>query len=826
MYNESEQLNGSAPSGKELARMRRAMLSTAGKSASMASVRHAVAAKQKAEMPSNENFVASSSQASNAIDLNLMASGSVREANRLRRQTMSTQGKSSTNHAKAIPLPASIYVQPLSSGESSVFDAPESDSMTMHVISSSNQHQPLAQMSAGRTIAMARRQAMAQTGKSGMQKVSKAAKVAMSMPGQDFKSALEKGVTGRQLAQLHRSESSNSGMVKSSTAVTRPTGRVRPKKIQPTKVEFTQTLSGQSVSGTRVDANNGVTGIESGECSHVTGTEYLSDEHFTQVCDSKPVAAPAKVLNMQTLSGKNVTGVDVSVSQKVTGVESGSSLTITGSEYFGTDYYQAQGVTAPKPNATKVSVMSGCNGTGVTGTNVGSNASVTGVEVGSMREISGSCYLSDGERVVGNRNPEKVIMSHTARGGQVSGSLAARSEGVTGNEAGSCKAVTGTEYLSNEEFKSFCGSDSVPLNADKVIVAKSAKNIAVTGQPQQLDVGRITGNDIGNKRRISGSQYHDVQFVSLKKAAPVATIKRQPVSLVQPASTASDLGAYTFPKFLGDSQGGNLAVTGIAVGVNENLTGSDKGICKTVTGDQPAVDNLLSAYCATHPVRVVSVTPVSGDVAFNSSKMTGNERGACSAGVTGGYISVDTPVSHRASAPVLTPDAPYASLARGRVLTGNAELESRHLTGTRGFHAQRHENPQRAMNGCMASVMKSVNHQEPVAPPIVVEPVKPVQSSVDSALITANKLTGNGSQDGHKVTGDAWASSSSVTGTEGVSSKSRNPTEKGNPKSWMVGASVYKDVEREVRVSSINITGSSSGGAKGVSVTYSGGARG
>jgi hypothetical protein len=389
--------------------------------------------------------------------------------------------------------------------------------------------------------------------------------------------------------------------------------------------------------------------------------------------------------------------------------------------------------------------------------------------------------------------------------------------------------------LTSEDFKS-CGINKFVGNADKVVAGSSAKGMPVTGQLLDDKAGRVTGNENLKNERVTGNQYHDRQLASFS-ARNGSSIKRLNASLIKGVDTAQQESS-DFPKAEGDGQNSMLSVTGHSYAGNQAVTGNRKGLCQVLTGDAPEVTDIMTAYCQSHPLPVVSSKPVSGDLPLNSQRMTGNDRGICDGGVVTGGYRADTLVDcARPSAQSVQSAMPYASLERNNRLTGNASWDDGIVTGTRGF--DRRSAPARQfMNVSMAQTMKQV---KTVAQPVMVEPERThpatspvaqpvmVEPSVTSVVpVVLPKLTGDGSQQGVKVSGDAWANSRHVTGTEGFSSRGRNLTERGQHNSWVVGASVYKDVpKQEERASSVKITGSSGNGiSKGAAITYSGGARG
>jgi hypothetical protein len=95
----------------------------------------------------------------------------------------------------------------------------------------------------------------------------------------------------------------------------------------------------------------------------------------------------------------------------------------------------------------------------------------------------------------------------------------------------------------------------------------------------------------------------------------------------------------------------------------------------------------------------------------------------------------------------------------------------------------------------------------------------------EQPLPAAQRLSGEGSQQGRRISGDAWDGNTRVTGTEGSSSLARNPSMRGQPRGTGVSAMSFRSVERPVVPDSV-ITGSAGNTRGGATVTVSGGARG
>lgn len=260
--------------------------------------------------------------------------------------------------------------------------------------------------------------------------------------------------SGRDAAKRHRIKQCTG---RGRTPACRPSGRLRP---VPPKVEFGTTLSGNWVSGTQVERTVPVTGSEAGTCRAVTGTEYIGSEQFDQFCGTRPEGAAAKSCISETSLGSFVTGMQIGRSARMTGDESGSCKTVTGTEYLGSERFeefcQRKGI-SDRPVKVAVGSTQG-KGMPVTGSDEARISRVTGAESGASRNITGSQYGDAGVARMTINGPSKVALTHTVAGRPVTGTEVGRSVRVTGDEAGECSQISGTEYLSNEQFVSLCST--------------------------------------------------------------------------------------------------------------------------------------------------------------------------------------------------------------------------------------------------------------------------------------------------------------------------------------------------------------------------------
>ena len=208
--------------------------------------------------------------------------------------------------------------------------------------------------------------------------------------------------------------------------------------------------------------------------------------------------------------------------------------------------------------------------------------------------------------------PAKVEVGHTLSGQSVTGTMVERSKKVTGNEPGSCRPVTGTEYIGSEQFDTLCSTRPAPAPA-KVGLSSTVRDHKITG----TEVGRsinVTGDEVGSCSGITGTEYLAAErFDEFCAARPTPA----------PAKVAAT-----------ESAKGKI-ITGTLVNRNSSATGGEQGANRSITGtgypQTTAGGQVPEKVASTHTARGMSVT---GTAVGHSSKMTGDENGACR-GITG-----------------------------------------------------------------------------------------------------------------------------------------------------------------------------------------------
>ncbi len=351
----------------------------------------------------------------------------------------------------------------------------------------------------GRLLSMARRAAMADRGKSGVDALSGHSRNAATTS-----LMRNAGVSSREIAKRVREERCAHG--KCGDLGPRPSGRTRSnaRAGAPPKVEVSETASGQTLTGTRVGRSARTTGDESGACRAVTGTEYMGAELFQEFCGIDPSPAPGRQSAMTlTEHGQPLTGVQVGRSDKVTGDETGAGRQLTGTPY-----------TAPGPEGAppKVRASQTFSGGTLTGSMVGRSERMTGDEPGTCQRVTGDEYLSF-EHFTGHCKSEpepfgnkKVGFDATWRGQSVTGSQVGRSHRVTGDEPGSCEIITGTAYLGTGPFGQHCGPAATQAAAARVQAIRGTPGAGLTGRQPGIN-GAMTGGAKGVCQSVTGTPY-------------------------------------------------------------------------------------------------------------------------------------------------------------------------------------------------------------------------------------------------------------------------------------------------------------------------------
>lgn len=674
-------------------------------------------------------------------------------------------------------------------------------------------------ISTARALCQERRQALSSRGKAALSKTSLTrADVERAVRPGAWKEASASGLSGREIARLRREELCRLG--RGNQVICRPSGRVRPVVEQevPSKVEASSTLRGQLITGNRPERSRKVTGNEPGSCRAITGTEYISSEQYETFCDSRPASGAAKVGVTQTSRGERVTGTEVGRSVKVTGDESGSARAVTGTEYLNLKESAEQaGSAAPE----KVALTHTARGGAVSGTVVGRSVKVTGDERGGCASVTGTEYMTAeqvktfcaGKSVVG---PAKVAEMRSTAGQPVTGSEVGRSVKVTGDEAGSCRSLTGTQYYTPEQFGALCTKPGAGAPG-KVGLTHTLRDHTVTG----TEVGRsvkVTGDEHGGCKPVTGTEYISAeQYRALCESKPAPGAEKVGVS-------------RTWHQQM---------VSGTQVGRSIKVTGDEYGSCKPITGTEYIGATQYQEFCppgetaaVRQRVRAISGTPgatLTGGQPAIGGRMTGDERGACQSVSGTPYVGADQFAGQckTSAAPV----HPRALGARSRAAAsepvaeqGPAPGDFSIITPARSAQARISGRVTGTVYGTGGRVTGPVN----LASGLISGTPEFRYSGEEAPAVAApvrQSVTGEGREAGSPITGDDWQRGGRVTGTEGMFSAGRNATLRGEARGKPVGARQFKEIEKPA-IAQSRVTGSSGSASTGATITVSGGARG
>ena len=577
------------------------------------------------------------------------------------------------------------------------------------------------------------------------------------------RTSAENGLSGRAAAQARREELCHNG--RGNSPACRPTGRVRTTAAAPAKVAEGSTLRGTLVTGTQVERSGKVTGIETGSCRAITGTEYIGTEQYAQLCATIPSPAPAKVSSGSTSRGQRVSGTEVGRSVQVTGDEQGACKSVTGNEYISSEQFESFCSNKPAPSPAKVGVSATRAGQHVSGTEVGRSTKVTGDEPGACLKLTGSQYYQphmSGSVCQGSGVPHKVSVMSTVRERPVTGTNVAAGALVTGSDYGACSSVTGTEYAGLEQYQG-CNREPV-LTPEKITVSRTWRDQLVSGTTVEHNP-KVTGDEYGGCQPISGTEYIGPgQYTEYCMADRLAA-SRERVATPRGAAGAS--------------------MTGVRQGAEHKVTGRARGEAQRLSGT-PYSDGAQHA--------------LSGAVGMSQHHLTRGPADRSKVSVASAATLVQSNFSivspaRSAQASQLNRITGAASSAQGRI-TGPVNLATGLVSGTPEF---------RYREDSYAALPAAKEAAPVIAPP--------------------NRVTGEGREAGFAITGAAWQRGGGVTGTEGTSARRRNPTLRGDQRSMAMQVPAMKDREH-LQVPPSKITGSSGNAATGSTITYSGGARG
>jgi hypothetical protein len=511
------------------------------------------------------------------------------------------------------------------------------------------------------------------------------------------------------------------------------------------KVGVSTTLSGQTVTGTQANRSVKTTGNEAATCRAITGTEYLGSEVFQTFCQSEaPSRQPAKVRVSATSGGNRVTGNEVGRSEKVTGDEPGTCKLVTGTEYVSANQDAAYcGTTALTPRKVGQTLTSA--GRQVSGVMVGRSEKVTGNEAGSGRQLTGDQYVTEQFEAPG-RTPVKVASLQTLRGTGITGTHVGRSDQVTGDEPGSCRIITGDEYIGSQQYDRFCGGRPAP-EAAKVGFSVTNRNLVVSGTRTGRS-DKVTGDEPGTCKVVTGTPYAGLEeagnWCSTNQVAAVR--QRTPVRM---GSVMTGIQPGIGGVMTGAERGACGDVTGTPyVGADQRLETCGAAAASDADFPQPLEAAPWQQFSVQSPARTAQVQrEKKGAVTGSSYEFGGRITGPFDMAADKVTGTEQFRFDRRPSQPVLVP-APSAAAdgtarpvsrvtgeGSGHRITGDDWDRGDRVTGTEGVSARRRNPSRRGGLTAMPGQLPKRNEDVP-------EPVSRITGSsgntVAGSLITVS----------------------------------------------------------------------------------------
>ena len=597
---------------------------------------------------------------------------------------------------KAVVTPVRNAV--VEAAPASIFSTPTPSTNTR-----SNAQQPLrrhSQHNPSRALVIARREALAKGGKSANTSQASGTAAVMRQSNPDI-SSRELALKIRELRSKTGAAAITRAKGNGSSSSSRPSGPNRHGSKQTAaddatwKVGVSETLAGQTVTGTQANRSIKTTGNEAATCRAITGTEYLGAEVFQTFCQTKPASQqPAKVRVSATSHGNRVTGNEVGRSEKVTGDEPGTCKSVTGTEYISANQSAAYcGTTTP--SVRKVGRSHTLGGQAVSGVMVGRSEKVTGDESGSGLQLTGDQYLGH-EPPVGGRAATKVSSLSTLRGTGITGTHVGRSDKVTGDEPGTCRLVTGDEYVGSQQYERFCGSSPTPESA-KVGFSLTNRSQVVSGTYTGRSE-KVTGDEPGTCKIVTGTPYIGMeQAGNFCSPSAAAGIKAR-----TPRNSASPL-------------------TGLQPGIGGVMTGAERGACENVTGTPYVGADQLQGACGIKTGAEPDFPQPLAGTNWQRFSVQSPARSAQEQRQKGGAVTGST-------------------YEQGGRITGPFDMASGKVTGTEQFRFDRIPAPSRAVVSAKTGATAQVAAEQ--------EPVSRVTGEG-----SGHKITGDDWDRGKRVTG-------------------------------------------------------------------------
>ena len=221
---------------------------------------------------------------------------------------------------------------------------------------------------------------------------------------------------------------------------------LQPESSRRHATRLSDTLGGNTISGNELGAGEQLTGNRTGVCQTVTGTEYMAAGQFS-VCHAGTRRHDGPGTSDQTTDGLPVSGGERNHA-KVTGTESSSMVSMTGSQYL------SQGLAATQSSRHHGETLR--NPDRLTGALLSTNRHVTGDTRSVGNQVTGDNYVANDLSRSTQSGSRQRFGGNRLATDRISGSIPQRSQAVTGDEPGTCQHLTGTPYVGRDTQVEFC----------------------------------------------------------------------------------------------------------------------------------------------------------------------------------------------------------------------------------------------------------------------------------------------------------------------------------------------------------------------------------
>jgi hypothetical protein len=494
------------------------------------------------------------------------------------------------------------------------------------------------------------------------------------------------------------------------------------------------------------------------------------------------IAYPPKVVVSPTHGAQYVTGLRIGPGERVTGDEPGAALPVTGTQYVAADGSPPAMGAGPKVGHVRTP-----HGLVVSGTLVRNKIPITGDEFGEHLRITGEADQKFDDDLTSRRDGSYRAVQFPRR---------ADPQGAT---------ALGTRLGRPGMIPSAGDTVWKPLET-------TDGGLPVTGTGVGRS-GRVTGNEAGSCRPISGDQYQNYASSECGAigggTAPGAHLNR---ARLDPVTGGKVTVLQTWR---------GQPVTGPNVEHSPSVTGDEPGSCRPVTGTPYQGPFTAFGWCepdeGAFAAQRLDPRPqgvaVTGDIPMTSDAVTGTERGE-QRDVTGTPYYRDLRPAEAAGDDWARYQAFPVALAR-------------RLAGPASGDGTAQQNRQGAPVSCVPGSITG-------------------SFAVGEGMVTGNNeflfrprpnggsgppaVTGEGRTEGREITGSpaAWKSHDRVTGTEGYIAARRNPSEGGGGFNAWAGTRRFKNLATHGEPGDgARVTGRVGGTPKDAArVTVSGGATG